>query len=113
MGARNVWASLYPLHAEMEALLWAMECMRNLREFQVTFATDYFQLVKMVSEPEEWQAFTSYLEYIKILKESFLRSKIIYVPRTKNSKADSLGHSVRRQPSFAVHIYQDLPVWFT
>ena len=53
MGARNVRASLSPLHAEMEALLWAMECMRNLRQFQVTFATDCSQLVKMVSEPEE------------------------------------------------------------
>ena len=31
MGARNVMASLSPLHSEVEALLWAMECMRNLR----------------------------------------------------------------------------------
>ena len=53
MGARNVRASLSPLHAEFEALLWAMECMRNLRQFQVTFATDCSQLVKMVSEPED------------------------------------------------------------
>ena len=35
MGARNVRASLSPLHVEMEALLWTMECMRNLRQFQV------------------------------------------------------------------------------
>ena len=53
MGARNVRTSLTPLHAEMEALQWAMECMRNLRQFQVTFATDCSQLGKMVSEPEE------------------------------------------------------------
>ena len=53
LGARNVRASLSPLHAEIEALLWAMECMRNLRQFQVRFATDCSQLVKMVSEPEE------------------------------------------------------------
>ena len=53
MGARNVRASLSPLHAEFEALLWAIECMRNLRQFQVTFATDCSQLVKMVSEREE------------------------------------------------------------
>ena len=31
--ARNVRASFSPRHAEMEALLWAMECMRNLRQF--------------------------------------------------------------------------------
>ena len=53
MGARNVQTTLSPLHAEMEALLWTMECMRNLRQFKVTFATDCSQSVKMVSEPEE------------------------------------------------------------
>ena len=31
MGARNVRVSLTPLHAEMETLLWAIECMKNLR----------------------------------------------------------------------------------
>ena len=48
----------------MEALIWAMKCMRNLRQFRVTFATDFSQLVKMVSEPDEWPAFESYLEGI-------------------------------------------------
>ena len=46
LGARNVRASLSPLHAEMETLLWAMECMRNLRQYHVTFATDCSQLVR-------------------------------------------------------------------
>ena len=73
MGVRNVRASLSHLHAEMEALLWAMECMRNLHHFKVTFAMDCSQLVKMVSEQEEWSSFASYLEDFKILKESFLR----------------------------------------
>ena len=70
-------------------------------------------MVKMVSEPEEWPAFANYLEDIKTLRESFIRSEIIYVPRTQNSKADSLARSVRKQPSFVVHMDQDLPVWFT
>ena len=52
MGARNTRASQSPLHSEMEALIWAMECMRNLRQFSVIFVTDCSQLVKMVSEPE-------------------------------------------------------------
>ena len=30
LGARNVRACLSPLHAEMEALIWEMECMKNL-----------------------------------------------------------------------------------
>ena len=33
LGARNARASLSPLHAEMKGLLWAMECIRNLRQF--------------------------------------------------------------------------------
>ena len=82
LGARKVRASLSPLHAEMEALLWAIECMRNLRQFQVIFATDCSQLVKMVSEPEEWPSFANYLEDLKALKENFLHSEIIYVPKT-------------------------------
>ena len=53
LGAQNVRASLSPLHSEVEALIWAMECMRNLRQFHVTFATDCSQLVKIVSKPEE------------------------------------------------------------
>ena len=67
----------------------------------------------MVSEPEEWPAFTNYLEDIKTLKESFTRSEIIYVPRTQNSKADRLARSARKQPSFVVHMDSDHPVWFT
>ena len=35
------------------------------------YATDYSQLVMMVTEPEEWPAFANYLEDINILKESF------------------------------------------
>ena len=53
MGAINVRASLSPLHMKVEALIWAMKCVRNLRQIQVAFAIDCFQLAKMVLEPEE------------------------------------------------------------
>uniref|UniRef100_A0A0D3EEV0 RNase H type-1 domain-containing protein n=1 Tax=Brassica oleracea var. oleracea TaxID=109376 RepID=A0A0D3EEV0_BRAOL len=90
-----------------------MKCMKNLRQFQVTFATDCSQLVKMVSEPEEWPAFESYLEDIKLLKGSFLNSDIVHVPRTANLRADSLARSARKQSSFVVHMDAELPIWFT
>ena len=96
MWARNTRASLSPLHSEIKALVWALKCMRNLRQFQVTFATDCSQLVKMVSEPQELHAFESYLEYIKIPKRSFNHSKLIHIPRTQNTRADSLTRSVRK-----------------
>lgn len=71
-------------------MIWAMECMLNLKQFTVTFATDCLQLIKIVSEPKEWSIFASYLEDIKILKRSFNSLTIIHIPRTQNSKTDSL-----------------------
>ena len=87
-----------------------MECMRNLRQVRVTFATDCSQVVKMVSEPDELTAFANNLEDIKTLRESFLTSEIIHVPRTQNLRADSLACSVRKQLSFVVHMDAELPV---
>ena len=90
-----------------------MECMKNLRQFRVMFAIDYSQLVKMVSEPEEWPAFESYLEDIMLLRKSFTNSDIVHVPRTENIKADRLARSAWNQPSFVVHMDAELPHWFT
>ena len=112
LGARNVRAYLSPLHSEVEALIWAIECMKNLRQFQVTFATDCSQLMKVVSEPEEWPAFKSYLEDIKLLRRSFFNSDIVHVPRTENLRTDSIARSARKQPSFVVHMDAELPIWF-
>ena len=63
----------------------------------------------MVLEPEEWPVFTSYLEDIKIPKGSFNHSLIIHIIRTQNTRTDSLAHSARKQPLFAVHIDAELP----
>ena len=66
----------------------------------------------MVSEPEEWPAFESYMHDITILKTSFISSEIIHVPPTENQKADSLARCARKQSSFVVHMDAELPVWF-
>ena len=50
IGTKNTRVSLSPFHSEVETLIWEMECMRNLRQFQIIFAMDYSQLVNMVSE---------------------------------------------------------------
>ena len=109
MRARNIRASQLPLHSDIEALIWKMKCMRNLRQLTVTFATNCSQLVKMVSEPEESPAFASYLEDIHVLKRSFYNSELIHIPHTQNSRADSLARSARKQSSFVVHMNVELP----
>ena len=53
MGEMFIRRSLSPLHAECEALIWAMECMKTLQISEVVFATDCSQFVKMVSTPTE------------------------------------------------------------
>ncbi|KAG7583712.1 Ribonuclease H domain [Arabidopsis suecica] len=58
MGAANLRRSLSPLHAEVEALLWAMKCMIGADHQEVAFLTDCSDLVKMVSSPTEWPAFS-------------------------------------------------------
>ena len=112
MGARNTKASLSPLHSEVEALIWTIESMINLRQYYVTFAADCIQLVKMVSPAEDWPAFANYLDDIKILQESFTHSDIIHITRTLNTKADSLAQNARKQTSFVVYMDAELPVWF-
>lgn len=83
------------------------------------FATDYFQLVKIVSEPkndmfleyfQSHSTLTIYLQYIKILKESFNYLEFIHVLRTQNTTADKLAQSAQIQLYFVVHIDTELPV---
>lgn len=74
------------------------------------FAMDCSQLVKMVTEPEEWHAFATYLEEIQWIQESFVTFEFTHVPRTKNIRADSLARGARNQ--LAHFIFIDLKSYF-
>ncbi|CDY20825.1 BnaC07g06740D [Brassica napus] len=114
MGARNTRASQSPLHSKIEALIWAIECMRNLRQFWVTFATD----CGLCSIGEDGFGTRGVASLCKLfgghnfLKRSFNSSEIIHIPRTHNSRAGSLARSARKQRYFVVHMDAELPVWF-
>lgn len=103
MEAMNTRASLSPRHSEIEALIWEMKYIRNLRQCQVKFATYYSQLVKIVSAPAEQPAFENYLKDIKILQEFFHHLQLIHIFRTQNTRMYSLARSARMQQSFVVH----------
>lgn len=51
VGARNLRRSLSSLHAELEALIWAMHSLLANQRTDVAFVTDSTKLVKMVSSP--------------------------------------------------------------
>jgi len=61
MGATNLRRSLTCLHTEVETLVRAMRCMIGQDKREVTFFTNCSDLVKIVSSPTKWPAFTTYL----------------------------------------------------
>ena len=73
MEARNVRASLSLFHSEVGTSL-GNEMYEESTTVSNYVCNNCSQLVKIVSEPEEWPVFSSYMEDIKILKESFLSS---------------------------------------
>ncbi|KAG7567099.1 Ribonuclease H-like superfamily [Arabidopsis thaliana x Arabidopsis arenosa] len=98
MGAANLRRSLSPLHTEFEALLWAMKCMIGADNQEVEFLTDCSDLVKMVSSPTEWPAFSVYLEEFQSDKEEFSSFSLSLISRNANVKADHLARKIRTEP---------------
>ncbi|XP_010445465.1 PREDICTED: uncharacterized protein LOC104728135 [Camelina sativa] len=104
MGAANFRRSLTPLHAEIEALVWAMRCMIGADNQSVVFLTDCSDLVKMMFSPSEWPAFTPYLDDSQADKEEFTSFSLVYVPRSQNGKADNLARRARTVPHLVTYV---------
>ncbi|KAL0836184.1 hypothetical protein Bca101_088073 [Brassica carinata] len=107
----NLCRSLSLLHAECEALIWATECMKTLQFFDIVFATDCFQLVKIVSTPEEWPAFSTHMEEFSRNKTFFPDFRIRHIPRAQNTLTDKLAHCARSSPSAMLYVDSIPPIW--
>ncbi|XP_010424493.1 PREDICTED: uncharacterized protein LOC104709611 [Camelina sativa] len=105
MGATNFRRSLSPLHAEIEAFIWAMRCMIG-HDY-----TDCSDLVKMVSSPHDWPAFTPYLDDIKIDQAEFSSFSLSLVPRNANVSADSLARQARLSSQHVLFVNNLPPNW--
>ncbi|XP_023634308.1 uncharacterized protein LOC111829455 [Capsella rubella] len=101
MGAQTIRRSMSPLHAEVEALVWAMRCMIGHNFTEVKFYTDCSDLVKMVSSPCEWPVFSAYLADIQVDREEFESFSLSLISRNANVKADSLARRARVNPHIA------------
>ncbi|KAG7533010.1 Ribonuclease H domain [Arabidopsis thaliana x Arabidopsis arenosa] len=104
MGAANLRRSQSPLHTEVEALLWAMKCMIGADNPEVAFYTDCSDLVKMVSSPTEWPAFSVYLEKFQSDKEEFSTFSLSLISRSANVKADNLAQKIRTEPLHITYV---------
>ena len=112
-GAKNLRRSLSPLHAECEALIWAMKCMKTLQYSDVVFATECFRLVKMVSTPEEWPAFSAHLEKFNRNKTLFPDFRIRHILRAQDILADKLARGARSSLSAMFYADSILLVWLS
>ncbi|XP_010446169.1 PREDICTED: uncharacterized protein LOC104728960 [Camelina sativa] len=110
-GAANFRRSLYPLHAEVEAFVWAMRCMIGHNYRDVASYTDCSYLVKMASSPQDWSAFKTYLDNIKTDKEEFSSFSLSLISRNENVSADSLARQARTYPSHALFVDYFPPDW--
>ncbi|XP_010431405.1 PREDICTED: uncharacterized protein LOC104715719 [Camelina sativa] len=111
MGATNFRRSLSPLHAEVEAFIWAMRCMIGHDYHDVAFYSDCADLVKMVSSPKDWPAFSTYLEDITMDREEFYSFSLSFIPRTANVKADLLARCARTSPHNVLYVNNFPPHW--
>ena len=105
--------SLSSLHAECEALIWAMECMKTLQFSDVVFVTDCSQLVKMVSSPEEWPAFATHMEEFCRSKTFFPNFMLRHISKAQNTMADKLARGARSSPSAILYVDSLPPVWLS
>ncbi|XP_048613351.1 uncharacterized protein LOC125587199 [Brassica napus] len=109
--ARNQRRRISPLHSELEALSWAMECMLQVSTCQ-SFGTDCKELIAMTKDPGAWPSFSTELEEFMKLKARFSEFSIVFVPRQENVSSDSLAKISR---SFHIDLYYigcSVPVWF-
>ncbi|CAA7046662.1 unnamed protein product [Microthlaspi erraticum] len=96
---------------ELEVLIWAMQCMLRNGKLTMVFQTDCSDVVKMVSKPEEWSAFSLLLDEVDRCKRRFSSFSIMHIPRTKNTKADKLAHSARALSTDVYYVNSVSSVW--
>uniref|UniRef100_A0A1J3GT77 RNase H type-1 domain-containing protein n=1 Tax=Noccaea caerulescens TaxID=107243 RepID=A0A1J3GT77_NOCCA len=88
-----------------------MQCMLRHNKRTMVFETDCSTLVKMVSKPDGWPAFTILLDEIEKCRKLFISFSIIHIPRTNNTKADKLARSARDLPYDLYYVNSVPPVW--
>ena len=105
-GLRACGRSLSALHADMEGLLRATSCMRDMRTTSICFETDCSDLVDMTTNPMDWPTFATEIEILQRLQEDFEDVSLIHIPRNMNGRADALAKEAGTRGYMFSHIYQ-------
>ncbi|CAA7041631.1 unnamed protein product [Microthlaspi erraticum] len=110
VGSSNLRRGFSPLQTELEALVWAMQCMQVHNKRQMNFQRDCAELVKMVAKPTDWPANEILLEEVEKCKRSFQAFSLTHIPQTKNTKEGKLARSARDQPYDVYYVNSVQPV---
>lgn len=81
-----------------------MKCMIRERRREVTFLTNCYDLVKMVSSRAEWPTFSTHLKEIEYDRGVFSSFALLLIPRRANVNADKLAHNVRVLPRYISYV---------
>ena len=104
---------LTPLHAELQALLWAMKSTLQLNHLGMTFETDCQRLVKIIEDEkeEDWPSLMVEFEEFHYLHSMFNSCSLCFIPRSCNVRADGLAKGARARGLIFSHVNSRLPCW--
>lgn len=67
LGLKSCSSTISPLHAELEALAWAMESAFHRVFLHIRLETDCSEILRIIDDIDEWPAFASEIEAINSL----------------------------------------------
>ncbi|KAG7600109.1 Ribonuclease H domain [Arabidopsis suecica] len=113
LGLKSSRRSLSPLHAEVDSLLWAMDCLISLGKTSCGFASDCSDLVSLLDNQDEWPTFAAELASFRSLVCFFPHFSIRFLPRNLNIRADCLAKKARARNSLFSHVSTSVPDWLS
>ncbi|KAG7599040.1 Reverse transcriptase domain [Arabidopsis suecica] len=113
LGLMSSRRSLSPLHAEIDSLLWAMECLISLGITNGAFASDCSDMISILDNQDAWPSFAAEMSSFRSLVCFFPSFNIRFVPRSFNTRADCLAKKARARNSLFSHVSSSVPDWLS
>ncbi|EOA21683.1 hypothetical protein CARUB_v10002107mg [Capsella rubella] len=110
LGMRCSRRGVSPLHAGLDSLLWAMECLISLDQTHFSFASKCVDIIKMIDNTQDWPTFAAELETFKGLRSAFPAFSIRHLPRRHNIRADFLENKARARGCLFSHASTSFPI---
>ncbi|XP_010473903.1 PREDICTED: uncharacterized protein LOC104753332 [Camelina sativa] len=111
VGLKSLPRLLSPLHAELEALTWAMENALEKGFMEVHFETDCSELASVLDVTNDWPAMASELDVFTTLRARFSYFSLGCIPRLNNVRADRLAKAARARGVLISHVSFQVPEW--